>query len=123
MTNSKTQTEANTDPRYLARIAIFNGPCLKEPIAGYSVNVSTGGLFIETEKVLPVDTMLMIKFKLPGMDSVISCHSRVAWTNEPGAERKLSLPAGMGIQFIDMALDDLHAIRHYIENGKLVPTW
>jgi len=119
----QTHIERRSDPRYLARIAIFNGPYQKELVTDYTVNVSTGGLFIETPKILPVDTLLMVKFKLPDVDAVITCKSRVAWTNEPPVLKKPSLPPGMGIQFIDLSLDDMHTIRHFLEKGELLPTW
>ncbi len=120
---NQTHIERRSDPRYLARIAIFNGPYQKELVTDYTVNVSTGGLFLETAKILPVDTLLTLKFKLPDMDSVITCNSRVAWTNEPPVFKKPSLPPGMGIQFIDLSLDDLHAIRQFLNKGELLPTW
>ncbi len=123
MTEKREHIERRSDPRFLARIAIFNGPSLKELVTDYSVNVSSGGLFIETAKLLPVDTLLMVKFKLPDMDSVIACKSRVAWLNDPASLKKPSLPPGMGIQFIDLSLDDMHAIRHFIDKGELLPTW
>lgn len=123
MIANQTHIERRSDPRYLARIAIFNGPYQKELVTDYTVNVSTGGLFIETSKILPIDTLLTLKFKLPDMDSVITCTSRVAWTNEPPVLKKPSLPPGMGIQFIDLSLDDMHAIRLFLDKGELLPTW
>lgn len=121
MSNEKIEQQA--DPRYKARIAIFNGPDQRRIISNYSVNMSTGGMFIETENFLPVDTLLTVKFKLPGNDAIISCNARVAWTNEPGNQRKLNLPPGMGLQFIDLSLHDLHLIRDYLHKGDLTPTW
>lgn len=112
-----------TDPRYKARIAIYNGPYQKELLKNYSVNLSAGGLFIETLKILPVDTELLLKFKLPDVDTVISCNARVAWTNDPDALKKISLPPGMGLQFINISLDDLHFIRAFLDKGDFVPTW
>jgi uncharacterized protein (TIGR02266 family) len=117
------QSKKRPDPRFLARIAIFNGPYQKELVTNYSVNMSSGGLFIETVKILPVDTLLLVKFKLPNMEKVIVSKSRVAWTNEPDCPKKPTLPAGMGIQFLDLSLDDMHAIRLFIDKGELVPTW
>jgi uncharacterized protein (TIGR02266 family) len=110
-------------PRYRARIAIFNGPYQKELLTNYSVNMSSGGLFIETVNILPVDMELIIKFKLPDTDTIISCKARVAWTNEPGALKKSSLPPGMGLQFIDLSLDNLHFVRAFLEKGDFIPTW
>lgn len=123
MTENDNHIERQADPRFQARIAIFNGRYQKELVTDYTVNVSTGGVFIETAKILPVDTLLVVKFKLPDMDRIITCRSRVAWTNGPDELRKPSIPHGMGIQFIDLSLEDMHAIRLFIDKGKLVPTW
>lgn len=123
MPHSHAHIDRESDPRFLARIAIFNGPFQRELITDYTVNVSTGGVFIETVKILPVDTHLQIKFKLPTMERVISCAARVAWTNDSDAPKKPALPPGMGIQFLDLSHDDMHAIRIFIDRGELVPTW
>ena len=117
------QIEERTDPRFTARIAIFNGPDQRKLISNYSVNMSTGGLFIETDSILPVDTLLAVKFKLPGNDSIIGCNARVAWINEPGKLIKPSLPPGMGLQFIGLSLESLHIIREYLNKGEFTPTW
>jgi len=117
------QNISKPDPRYQARIAILNGPGQRRLISNYTVNISADGMFIETDNILPVDTLLTVKFKLPGNDAVIISKSRVAWTNEPGNSRKYSLPPGMGLQFIDFSLDDMHAIQDYLSKGNLVPTW
>ncbi len=111
------------DPRFKARIAVFNSPSQKKLISNYTVNMSTGGVFLETGNILPEDTLLMVKFKLPEKDEVICCNARVAWTNVPGALKKYSLPPGMGLQFLNLSLEDMHAIREYLDTGDLVPTW
>ena len=117
------QSSKKPDSRFKARIAIFNGPDQQKLISNYSVNMSTGGVFIETDNILPVDTLLMLKFKLPGNDTIITCNARVAWTNEAGHLRKYSIPAGMGLQFLDLSLENMYVIRDYLNKGNLVPTW
>ncbi len=115
--------EERTDPRFKARIAIFNGPHQKRIVTNYSVNMSAGGVFIETEEVRPVDTLLLLKFKLPGNVAIITCTARVAWVNEPLHAKKQGAPAGMGLQFIDLSLKDMYVIRDYLYKGDLVPIW
>lgn len=105
------------------RLAIYIGPDQDKLMANYTVNVSTGGVFIEAKDILPVDTLLEINFKLPDNDTVIICNARVAWTNEPGQLKKDSLPPGMGIQFVDLSLDNLQAIRNFLKEGDLKPVW
>jgi uncharacterized protein (TIGR02266 family) len=112
-----------TEVRYVVRIAIYSGPNVKKLLTNYTVNMSTGGLYIETSQVFPVDTMLHVEFMLPGMTKAISCRAKVAWTNEEGAMKKATLPAGMGIQFLTLSLEDVHTIRDFLTHYKLVPTW
>ena len=123
MTECIEQLEDRADPRFRARIAIFNGPDQRRLISNYSVNMSTGGLFIETETILPVDTLLLVKFKLPDDDAIIACNARVAWTNETGHLKKYSSPPGMGLQFLNLSLENMYVIRDYLYKGDLVPTW
>jgi len=92
-------------------------------MTNYTVNVSTGGVFLEANDIFPVDTLLEIKFKLPDNDIVINCNARVAWTNEPAQLKKNSLPPGMGIQFVDLSLENLQAIRNFLKKGDLKPVW
>jgi len=111
------------DPRYLTRIAIFYGPFQKKILTDYSINMSTGGVFIETRMILPEDTELTVKFKLPDTDSIVVAKVRVAWTNSPESLKKTALPHGMGLQFLDLSSEDMCAIRTYLDKGAFVPTW
>ncbi|HEY6837289.1 MAG TPA: PilZ domain-containing protein [Geobacteraceae bacterium] len=72
----------------------------------FSVNLSTGGTFIEARRTLPIDTPLMVSFTLPDTDTDIRCTARVAWLNGPIQRSTPLLPVGMGLQFLD--LDDRH---------------
>jgi Tfp pilus assembly protein PilZ len=80
-------------------------------------------MFIEADKILPVDTLITLKFKLPDNSAVITGKARVAWTNEPGYSKKYRLPPGMGIQFIEYSQNDMHAVQDYLSKGTLEPTW
>ena len=123
MSAKQEQPEKRTDPRYLARIAIFNGPYQKEIVTDYSINMSAGGVFMETTKILPVDTAVIVKFNLPNSDKIIVSKARVAWTNEPDAIKKASLPPGMGLQFLDLSFENMNTIRTFLDKGEFVPTW
>jgi uncharacterized protein (TIGR02266 family) len=118
------QPAEKIEPRYRVRLAIYYGSEQQELMANYSVNMNSGGIFIETNRILPVDTPLMVEFMLPGKKGkLIACKARVAWTNEPGDRKSPHLPAGMGLQFLGLSLDDIHAIRDFLEIGELSPTW
>ena len=111
------------DPRYLTRIAIFYGSYQKRILTDYSINMSTGGVFVETQMTLPEDTELTVKFKLPHTDTLIVVRARVAWVNGPESVKKTALPVGMGLHFLNLSSEDMSAIRTYLDNGAFVPTW
>jgi len=117
------KTEKKSNPRYLTRIAIFHGTYQNQILTDYSINISTGGVFIESSMILPEDTELTVKFSLPDSDNIIIAKSRVAWTNGPDSIKKTSLPPGMGVQFLDLSMEDMHAIRTYLDKGNFKPTW
>ena len=117
------QSPKKTVPRYKARIAIYNGPNQQMLLTNYSVNMSMRGVFVETDDILPVNSLLMVRFSLPDNYSIITCNARVAWTNEEIHLRKYSIPPGMGLHFLDLSLDNMYAIRDYLNNGDHVPTW
>ncbi len=100
MSISAVQNKEEHDSRFKVRLTISNGPDKDRPITNYVVNMSTGGMFIEASKILPVDTLLVLEIILPGMEIPLKCKARVAWTNEPHSLKKRSLPHGMGLQFL-----------------------
>lgn len=112
-----------TTPRFIARLAISYGENPEKLLSDYSINLSTGGVFIETADYLPVDTILNISFILPENERTICCKGRVAWVNHPELLANPNLPAGMGLQFLDISLDDMNAVRQYIKNEALMPFW
>jgi uncharacterized protein (TIGR02266 family) len=92
--------EQEHDSRFKVSLTIADGPEQNKTIANYVVNMSTGGMFVETSELLPVDTLLTVEIMLPGSDTPITRKARVAWANGPHTLKKQSLPYGMGLQFL-----------------------
>ena len=109
--------------RYKLKTQVQYGENAETTLTGYCVDISSGGLFISTENPLGVGETLVIRFSLESPPREIVCTCRVAWVNAPTNLRKPSLPAGMGIQFVGLSLDELHSIRNFIENKQLEPSW
>jgi uncharacterized protein (TIGR02266 family) len=84
----------------------------------FSINISTGGLFIETDQPRPEGSPLHLEFQLPDRSELIRCRARVAWVNSAAAPKNPQLPAGMGIQFIDLSLADMQAVREFIRSAS-----
>ncbi len=100
MASSAEQHEQEHDARFRVCLTISEGPDQNRKITNYVVNMSTGGMFVETSELLPVDTLLKVELMLPGTGTPITCKARVAWTNGPNSYKKQSLPYGMGLQFL-----------------------
>ncbi len=99
MTSSAGLHRPQYDSRIKVCLTISDGPDQNKTITNYVVNMSTGGMFIETSDLLPVDTLLKVELMLPGK-TPITCKARVAWTNGPHPLKKQSLPYGMGLEFL-----------------------
>lgn len=110
-------------PRFIARLRIRYGENAENLLTDYCINLSTGGIFIETSDCLPIDTILSIEFILPENERTISCKGRVAWLNESDSISDQKLPVGMGLQFLDISPDDMNAVGQYIKQEALMPYW
>lgn len=110
-------------PRVEASLSVLFGPEGQEKIRNFTVNLSAGGLFIETEDIQPEDTVLELSFNLEGSKREISCLGRVAWVNRAGSKLNPSLPAGMGIQFKGLEVEDLESIFAFVKKEFISPSW
>ncbi len=109
-------------PRSRVRFAVFYGNDERELMTDYAVNMSSGGIFLESDRVLPVNTTLHVEFSLPVNNRRITCHSRVAWNSGSG-NAKTCRRSGMGLQFLDLPLEEMHVIRNYIAEVGLKAVW
>jgi len=102
-------------PRVDARLQVRYGEGLKRELTDYSLNISTGGVFLETANPLPPGSPLSLEFNLPNRSEPIVSQARVAWINDPKRITKPHLPPGMGVQFLDLSLADLQAVRDFVQ--------
>jgi len=118
-----TTAKNGIDSRRKVRLAIYyKGDSHLELVVDYRVNRHLGGFFIESARVLPVDTALSVQFMLPGKESPIVCDAKVAWINESTSMRQ-DLPPGMALNLLNLSLDDMHTVQDFLSNYELVPTW
>ncbi|NIV92198.1 hypothetical protein GWN42_05185, partial [candidate division KSB1 bacterium] len=83
---------------------------------GSCVNLNVGGMFLATETLFPVDTVLTVEFSLPGMNVSWSRPVRVAWVNHPEWLKKNVMPCGMGLQFLEMTTDFRNILEDFINS-------
>jgi uncharacterized protein (TIGR02266 family) len=68
-------------------------------LVAYSVNLSRGGLFLETDAEVPVGAAMTLDFSVPGAGTT-ALNGLVAWRRSPGEPEG---PPGIGIEFQDVA--------------------
>ena len=89
-------------PRIPVRLVLRCGEAPLDLRAGCALDLSAGGLFVETVKLLPVGSIIHLELPLPGLEPPQRIQGRVAWVNHPEWIKKPILPAGMGVQFLPL---------------------
>lgn len=105
--------ESSIPPRFDVRLPIRYGIRQDKLIDNFSVNLSMGGVFLETTKILPVGTSLTVAFSLPD-GTTIDCSAQVTWLNGPMLRSKPLLPSGMGLKFLDIEKYEVTALRKFL---------
>ena len=104
------QVRKRTSPRYTVRMPVYYGTDSPQLLAD-AINLSTGGLFLETDHLLAAGTPLTVRFVLPGREQMIECQARVVWINDPESLKRPDLPPGMGLQVSDLSIEGADAIQ------------
>ncbi len=115
--------EVRIGKRIKAQMRVYYGPAPQKMLSEFSVDLSTGGLYVKTDFPLSLDENLTLRFTLPDKKGMVTCVARVAWVNPKKNPRKPELPPGMGIQFVDLSLEDMKSIRRFLEHNELEPSW
>jgi uncharacterized protein (TIGR02266 family) len=68
----------------------------------YATTLGAGGLFVATEEPLATGAGLVLRFRLPGSETLHTVPGRVVWRQPPDAASTARTP-GMGIAFTDAA--------------------
>ena len=79
---------------------------------GFTQDVSEGGLFLATFKVLAIGTEMAVSFTLPD-GHLVSCAGTVRWTRDYN-DRAPNISPGMGVQFKHLQPEDRAAIERYL---------
>jgi uncharacterized protein (TIGR02266 family) len=103
-------------PRIATRLIVRFGRDSEHMHHGFSFNLSSGGMFLETEDPWPPDQELLLEFSLPNTDHPILCEAIVSWNNSTDQPVNASMPPGMGLQFLSLSLPDLLSIWEHISH-------
>ena len=122
-TSPEMTTAEPSGQRLTSQLRVYYGADQQKLLPGFSVDLSTGGLYLKTDIPLTVDESLRLQFSLPNHDKTLSCKARVAWVNPADRPRKPELPPGVGIQFVDLSLEDLKSLKRFLEHNEIEPAW
>jgi uncharacterized protein (TIGR02266 family) len=81
----------------------------------FSVDLGMRGVFVEREEPLPPGHAVAVSFLLPGNAIPFQASCRVAWWHPPGvALVSKELPAGVGLEFVDVSALDRERLRRFV---------
>lgn len=99
---------------FIQRAALLH-PRGEEPL--FLVDLAISGAFAERADPLPPGERVKLRFRLPGNEIPLVVGCRVAWTNPTGGRLVTkALPAGLGLEFVDMAAPDRVRLRAYLSD-------
>ncbi|HEY5674424.1 MAG TPA: TIGR02266 family protein [Malonomonas sp.] len=100
--------------RIPARMLVHFGENPNRLRSNFSVNLSSGGMFIATEEVLPVGSSLELRLQFPGGKQSLSCQGQVAWLNHSELQKRPHLPMGMGVAFAGLSGPQQEQVKSYL---------
>jgi uncharacterized protein (TIGR02266 family) len=120
-TDSEMPKKDNCRERLTADLRVYYGPSQNRLLYSFSLDISSGGLFLKTEIPFAVDESLLLSFTLPGDSDPISTRARVAWVNLTDNPKKPDLPQGIGIEFVGLSEDGLKSIQTLLKYVEIEP--
>lgn len=107
------EQETDRAPRVEATFPV-SYPSIDQLLVAYSCDLSKGGMFLQTERFLPVNAVVRINLSLGEGSVEIPIISRVVYVRDAEAARAAGKAPGMGIEFLDLSADCLALIEAYI---------
>jgi len=84
--------------------------------SGLSMNMSEGGVFVATHRLVPIGTVLTLDMDLPNHDEPISVLAEVRWTRAYTGQD--DVPPGLGLQFVDLDDAALAIVRRFVSTTR-----
>ena len=112
-----------SNKRLKSEMRVYFGSSHQTILSCFSIDLNTGGLYLNTDFPFEAEESLTLHFTLSGQKNTVSCKARVAWVNMKDKPRKPQLPPGVGVQFVGLSLEDLKSIQRFLEHNDIEPTW
>ena len=107
-------------PRHAARFQVgFSSN--QDFVLEYAENISAGGVFVQTEQPIELDSIVTVSLRLPGNEVPVEAKGVIVHRLTKAEAAKVGKHAGIGVQFLDSsdefreAIDK--AIEHILKNG------
>lgn len=114
-TNSSQHPNVMIDLRSTPRVSLCVGVGFRSDTnfyAGFTDDLSSGGLFVATHDLQPIGTSLALTFHLPTWGEIVTV-GVVRWIRDT-REYNEHAASGMGVQFCGLRSKDTDAIRRFI---------
>jgi len=82
--------------------------------AGFAENLSGGGIFVATHKLLPVGEIIEVAIRLPSEPTAIEGTGQVRWVRE--YSERSNVPPGLGLKFLELTPGGAEAIQRFLED-------
>jgi uncharacterized protein (TIGR02266 family) len=116
--SSKDEADVQDNRRHSERIAIEADIGFQSDsnfYTGFSLDISTGGLFVATYNLPAIGTLVNLNFKLPN-GPVLSINGEVKWIREYN-EVTPDISPGIGVRFDSLSRSEEEAINNYIKTS------
>lgn len=84
--------------------------------SGLTMNISEGGVFVATTKMMKPGTMLIVDMALPGEDEPLIALVEVRWSRAWNGDP--DVPPGLGLKFVSLCEESLAKIRRFAERVR-----
>jgi CheY-like chemotaxis protein len=90
------------EPRRNCQI-IVDYTCRGRRLMGRCIDISSGGMFLESQPTAQAGESLLLKFSLPDESKTpVELQGRIAWVNAADAIIKDGFPLGYGVEFVEI---------------------
>jgi hypothetical protein len=102
----ETEPSMRENPR---RPCLINADCRIKgnSFRSYILDISIGGVFIETSERVPVGETILLNFTLPTFSNSVALPGKIAWSG----------PQGFGVKFEVIPPPEDRAIKDYVDKG------
>ncbi len=83
---------------------------------GFTEDISKGGLFIATHRILPIGTEVTVTLLLEGREFTLP--AQVVWAREQNPLLPQGIEPGMGLQFVRLSPEQISAIEEFIKKKE-----